>query len=96
MAHRTDHQKTLAAFDEFTPIKANLLGCCRAIFNTLRVDNSHRRQGVLVYFQAIFHRQLIGNQKPRVVFGPFSKVPPGGRSHKPSAKAESLQASRAK
>ena len=84
MPHRVDDQKTFAAFDEFTPIKADFLGSGRTVLDTLRVDDSHCGQRLFINFKAVKHRQLIGNQQPSAVFGPLSKVPVNGL---PSGKA---------
>ena len=101
MAHRINDQKAFTAFDELTPIKANLPGGRRTVFNTLRVDDGDRRQGLFVRFNPVKHvtaraAPLIGNQQPRIVVGPLSKVPPGWRTSKRFAKWGSPRANHAR
>ena len=53
MPHRVHDQKAFTAFDEFTPIKADLLGSGRTVPDALRIDDSHRRQGLFINFNSV-------------------------------------------
>ena len=83
MPHGVYDQKALTTFDELTPVKASLLGGRRAVFHTLRVDDSDCGQRFFVCFNTMKHvtaraAPLVGNQQPCIIFRPFSEVPVNG------------------